>query len=84
MTHSYSAVVAATAAAVVIELESSLQLRKSLRTPEFPPKRLRNTSHKLLEERREGLEAYLQHLTRTDPLPTTLLEFLQLSPGDLT
>ncbi len=60
------------------------ELRKLVRTPEFPPKKLRNTSHKLLEERRAGLEGYLQHLVRLNPVPTSLLDFLQLKVEELT
>ena len=33
------------------------QLRKSYRTPEFPPKRLHNTSRKVLEQRRQGTKS---------------------------
>ncbi len=66
---------------IIFSSRPLLQLRKSVRTPEFPPKRLRNTSHKLLEERRAGLELYLQRLVRLNPVPGALLEFLGLSGG---
>jgi hypothetical protein len=36
------------------------QLRKVYQTPAFPPKRVRNTNPRVLEERRQGLETYLQ------------------------
>lgn len=35
-------------------------LRKEVRTPEFPPKKVRNLSTKLIELRRQALESYLQ------------------------
>ena len=39
------------------------QLRKSYRTPEFPPKRLHNTSRKVLEQRRQGHKSIENILT---------------------
>ena len=58
---------------------SSLQLRRMYRTPEFPPKKLRNSSPKLLEHRRQLLENYLRVLVRTNnPIPSTLLDFLNV------
>ena len=63
----------------------SLQLRKrQIRLPcEFPPKKLRNTSPKVLETRRLSLEHYIQSLIRQfqkqyQPLPQVLLDFLDL------
>ena len=50
-------------------------------TPEFPPKRIRNTSAKVLESRRKGLEHFIQSLARVHPLPQLLLTFLELPPG---
>lgn len=46
---------------------------------EFPPKRIRNTSAKVLESRRKGLEHFIQSLARTNPTPALLLSFLELS-----
>jgi len=44
----------------------------------FPPKKLSNTSSKILESRREDLEKYLQCLAKIYPLPIELIEFLEL------
>jgi len=49
----------------------------------FPPKRLRNTSHKVLEGRRQGLEAWLGEVLTLHPPPPPLLAFLGLSAADL-
>ena len=45
---------------------------------EFPPKRIRNTSAKVLESRRKGLEHFIQSLARVSPTPPLLLAFLEL------
>ena len=45
---------------------------------EFPPKRIRNTSAKVLESRRKGLEHFIQSLARTSPNNSLLLSFLEL------
>ena len=60
-----------------------LQLRKSYRTPEFPPKRLHNTSKKVLEQRRQGLESYVQYFVRMNPTPKPLLDFLEVPKEDV-
>lgn len=51
---------------------------------EFPPKRIRNTSAKVLESRRTGLEHYIQSLAKIVPTPPQLIAFLELpvSTGD--
>lgn len=60
------------------------QLRKRYRLPcPFPPKKLRNSSSKVLETRRAALEQYVQGFVRQcqknyKPLPPVLLEFLQV------
>ncbi|XP_061432249.1 sorting nexin-24 isoform X2 [Lethenteron reissneri] len=41
------------------------QLKKVIKTPEFPPKHVRNWVPKVLEQRRQGLEYYLQLLGRS-------------------
>ena len=51
---------------------------------EFPPKRIRNTSAKVLESRRKGLEHFIQSLARTNPPPGLLLSFLELSDTTVT
>ena len=48
---------------------------------EFPPKRIRNTSAKVLESRRKGLEHFIQSLVKLNPVPQLLLTFLELQPG---
>ena len=50
------------------------------RIAEFPPKRIRNTSAKVLESRRTGLEHYIQSLVRLSPTPPQLIAFLELPP----
>ncbi len=60
----------------------SLQLRKSYRTPEFPPKKLHNSSKKVLEQRRRGLECYVQYFVRMNPVPKALLDFLEVPKED--
>lgn len=40
----------------------SLQLKKSIKPPEIPSKHVRNWVPKVLEQRRHGLELYLQVL----------------------
>lgn len=51
------------------------------RLAEFPPKRIRNTSAKVLESRRTGLEHYIQSLARLSPTPPQLIAFLELPPS---
>lgn len=55
-----------------------LQLRKAYPTAEFPPKRLRNTTSKVLETRRAGLESWLHSTLLFEPTPPALLAFLQV------
>jgi len=45
---------------------------------EFPPKRIRNTSAKVLESRRTGLEHFIQSLAKITPTPPQLIAFLEL------
>ncbi|XP_078475643.1 sorting nexin-24 isoform X2 [Lampetra planeri] len=55
------------------------QLKKVIKTPEFPPKHVRNWVPKVLEQRRQGLEYYLQGiLYENEELPKVLLEFLSI------
>lgn len=55
------------------------QLKGMHPTPYFPPKRVRNFSPKFLEQRRQGLEHYLQGALTIRPVPQPLLNFLNLS-----
>ncbi|CAL4167723.1 unnamed protein product [Meganyctiphanes norvegica] len=45
---------------------------------EFPPKRIRNTTGKVLEARRAGLETWLSSAILIEPTPPQLLAFLQI------
>ena len=55
------------------------ELKKSFKsTPEFPPKKLRNSTHKVLEQRRRGLESYLQHFVRMESPSQAVLDFLEV------
>jgi len=54
------------------------ECRKYYPTREFPPKRIRNTSAKVLESRRAGLEHYIQGLVKVRPTPVQLTGFLEL------
>lgn len=65
--------------------ELHCDLRKSRRClPDFPPKKLRNLSSKVVEERRHLLEVYLQAVASLPLLPRQLVQFLELprQPGD--
>uniref|UniRef100_A0A8D0B2F1 Sorting nexin 22 n=1 Tax=Salvator merianae TaxID=96440 RepID=A0A8D0B2F1_SALMN len=55
------------------------RIKKRCRVPDFPPKRVPNWMAKVLEQRRQGLEAYLQGvLLYNRELPKELLDFLKL------
>ncbi|KAJ6664120.1 hypothetical protein lerEdw1_008335 [Lerista edwardsae] len=55
------------------------RIKKRCKVPEFPPKRVPNWMSKVLEQRRQGLEAYLQGiLLYNRELPKELLDFLKL------
>lgn len=58
-----------------------LQLRKNYQTPVFPPKRVRNTQPKVLEQRRLGLEKYLQEMLKTSTTKKKILTFFGLNPS---
>lgn len=58
--------------------ELNKALRKEMHTPEFPPKKVRNLSTKLIEQRRQGLQAYLQGVVRDGCVPLILVDFLGL------
>ena len=59
--------------------ELHCDLRKSRRClPDFPPKKLRNLSSKVVEERRHLLEVYLQAVASLPLLPRQLVQFLEL------
>uniref|UniRef100_UPI00398EF868 sorting nexin-24 isoform X2 n=1 Tax=Pristiophorus japonicus TaxID=55135 RepID=UPI00398EF868 len=55
------------------------KLKKSIKTPEMPSKHVRNWVPKVLEQRRHGLEAYLQAiLIENEELPKIFLDFLNI------
>jgi len=54
------------------------ECRKFYNTPAFPPKRIRNTTARVLESRRAGLEHYIQGVAKLQPTPPQLAAFLQL------
>ncbi|CAG5128200.1 unnamed protein product [Candidula unifasciata] len=53
------------------------QLKKVMKTPEFPPKKVLKWNTKILEQRRLGLHAYFQGIVDQDPPPHSLLLFLE-------
>ncbi|XP_071964637.1 sorting nexin-24-like isoform X2 [Antedon mediterranea] len=54
------------------------QLKKTIETPEFPPKKVRQLSNKGLEQRRTLLEGYIQGILDRDLVPRSLLTFLRV------
>ncbi|XP_048375626.1 sorting nexin-22 [Sphaerodactylus townsendi] len=55
------------------------RIKKRCKVPDFPPKRVPNWMAKVMEQRRQGLEAYLQGiLLYNTELPRDLLDFLKL------
>ncbi|XP_064295359.1 sorting nexin-24 isoform X4 [Phalacrocorax carbo] len=61
------------------ELERGYTLKKFIRTPEIPSKHVRNWVPKVLEQRRQGLELYLQTvILENEELPKIFLDFLNI------
>ncbi|XP_061463424.1 sorting nexin-24 isoform X1 [Rhineura floridana] len=55
------------------------KLKKFIKTPEIPSKHVRNWVPKVLEQRRQGLEAYLQSIIlENEELPKLFLDFLSV------
>ncbi|XP_033633957.1 sorting nexin-24-like isoform X2 [Asterias rubens] len=54
------------------------QVKKSMETPDFPPKRMRQLTMRGIEQRRQGLEQYIQALLDRDNVPKSLLTFLRV------
>lgn len=52
------------------------QLKKEGETAPFPPKRVRNSHPKVLEQRRIALEHYIQKMLRLETTKRQVLEFL--------
>ncbi|GAB6030555.1 hypothetical protein CHUAL_007420 [Chamberlinius hualienensis] len=59
-------------------LHKQLKKEADLQT-EFPPKRVRNWNTRVLEERRKGLEHYLQEALKLNPIPKLVLSFLGIT-----
>ncbi|XP_059490148.1 sorting nexin-24-like [Neocloeon triangulifer] len=55
------------------------ELRAHYQTPVFPPKRVRNTQPKVLEQRRLGLEQYLQQMLKSAATRKKILSFFGLN-----
>ncbi|KAM6148896.1 sorting nexin-24 [Erethizon dorsatum] len=55
------------------------KLKKCIKTPEIPSKHVRNWVPKVLEQRRQGLEMYLQAvILENEELPKLFLDFLNV------
>ncbi|XP_078541116.1 sorting nexin-22 [Lissotriton helveticus] len=55
------------------------RIKKACRVPDFPPKRVPNWLPKMMEQRRQALEAYIQGvLWENQDVPKEVLEFLKL------
>ncbi|XP_058012452.1 sorting nexin-22 [Ahaetulla prasina] len=58
------------------------RIKRSYQVPDFPPKRVPKWMVKVLQQRRAGLEAYLQGvILQNQTLPKELLHFLKLWQG---
>lgn len=57
------------------------QMKKipGIRVPEFPPKKVMKWNSKVLEQRRLGLEVYIQGILQGDRLSKSVLKFLEVS-----
>ena len=58
-------------------------IKKYAETPQFPPKKVRNSNSKVIEERRSVLEKYLQEMTINEYTRDEAFHFLSI-PLDLT
>uniref|UniRef100_A0A8V0ZM28 Sorting nexin 22 n=1 Tax=Gallus gallus TaxID=9031 RepID=A0A8V0ZM28_CHICK len=55
------------------------RIKKSCKVPDFPPRRVPNWVPKVLEQRRQGLELYIQGvLCHNEELPQDVLDFLKV------
>ncbi|CAB1318428.1 unnamed protein product [Coregonus sp. 'balchen'] len=60
-------------------MEKGYTLKKSIKLPEIPSKHVRNWVPKVLEQRRHGLELYLQTIImENEVLPKIFLDFLNI------
>ena len=53
------------------------QLKKIMKTPEFPPKKMLKFNAKVLEQRRLGLDTYFQGVLEYEQIPSFMHEFLE-------
>nr|KAG5699541.1 hypothetical protein BaRGS_033737 [Batillaria attramentaria] len=58
------------------------QVKKMMKTPEFPPKKVLKWNSKVLEQRQRGLEAYLQGVVSYEAIPKAILHFLEIRDED--
>ncbi|NXR67324.1 SNX22 protein, partial [Rhadina sibilatrix] len=55
------------------------RIKKTCKVPDFPPRHVPNWMPKVLEQRRQGLEVYLQGvLYQNEELPQDVLDFLKV------
>uniref|UniRef100_A0A8C6INE6 Uncharacterized protein n=1 Tax=Melopsittacus undulatus TaxID=13146 RepID=A0A8C6INE6_MELUD len=61
------------------------RIKKTCKVPDFPPRHVPNWMPKVLEQRRQGLELYIQGvLYHNKELPQDVLDFLKLRSGPKT
>ncbi|XP_033750325.1 sorting nexin-24-like [Pecten maximus] len=60
------------------------QLKKIIRTPEFPPKKVMKWNPKVLEQRRIGLQLYLQGVVQNDYISKIVQRFLCITLANTT
>ncbi|XP_005112274.2 sorting nexin-24 [Aplysia californica] len=58
------------------------QLKKIMKTPEFPPKKVLKWNTKVLEQRRVGLDAFFQGVLEHEPTPSIVHTFLETDALD--
>ncbi|KAK7116624.1 sorting nexin-24-like isoform X2 [Littorina saxatilis] len=58
------------------------QIKKLMKCPEFPPKKVLKWNNKVLEHRRFALEVYLQGVVYHEAMPKAVFEFLDISMED--
>uniref|UniRef100_A0A4W2I5C6 Sorting nexin 2 n=1 Tax=Bos indicus x Bos taurus TaxID=30522 RepID=A0A4W2I5C6_BOBOX len=67
------------AAITSVHMAGLCGLKKCIKTPEIPSKHVRNWVPKVLEQRRQGLETYLQAvILENEELPKLFLDFLNV------
>ncbi|XP_022111512.1 sorting nexin-22-like isoform X3 [Acanthaster planci] len=62
----------------IVHDDEKYTVKKSIETPDFPPKKMRSLSMKGIEQRRQALETYLQELLAKNNVPKSLLTFLKV------